>query len=232
MSQPASSVAGRQIIPLYAQSARGGAYKRDDGKEVEIPLAVLVKASFTDPAAAVTNGIVTSHAGASSAGTTTLTPNGGLASGGVATLTPARNVVITVTHASSVVAMSGVITGTRLGRVVTEAWSVTATGTTKTFTGAVAFDTVTSITEVVAANASANTIIMGSGNVLGLVGKCAVASAVKEIAAGSVVTNGTVVAASSSANADARGTYAPNTVPNGSNDYAIWYIADDLSSIY
>lgn len=225
----------RVVLPLRVASERGSGFRRDDGVVTEITLSNIVRATFIDPPAAVTNGIVTSHAGAASAGTTTLIPNGSLASGGVATLTPGRNVVITVTHASAVVAMSGVITGFRLGRLYTEAWSVTAGGTSKTFTGVEAFDRVVSITEVVAANASANTIIMGTGNVLGLVAKCSLGganAAIKELAAGSIVTTGTLVAASTAANTDPRGTYTPATAPNGSNDYTIWYISDDLTAIY
>jgi hypothetical protein len=187
----------------------------------------IIHDSFVDPAAAVTNGISASHAGAGAAGTTLQTIGGSLASGGVATLSPARNVVITVTHGSSVVAMSGTITGTdAYGNGMTEAWSVTAGGTTKTFTGKKAFKTVTSITEVVAADASTNTIISGSGTVLGLSAPLAVASAIKEVAAGSVVTNGTFVVASTAATDDPHGTYSPNTAPNGSNDYDVWYISD------
>lgn len=192
------------------------------------PLAsdALIYESFVNPAAAVTNGISVSHTGAGSAGTTSQTIGGSLASGGVATLVPPRNVVITVTHASSVVAMSGTITGTdSSGKAITEAWSVTATGTSKTFTGAKAFKTVTSITETVAADASANSIISGSGTKIGLRAPVSVPSAVKETADGSVVTNGTVVAASTAATADAYGTYSPNTAPDGAHDYEVWYLS-------
>jgi len=185
-----------------------------------ITTAKIVKQSWTDPAAADLELLSVEHLGQDAAGTVSMTL--------VATvLSPCRNVVITVTHDTSVVAMSGVITGTDInGKPITEAWSVTATGTSKTFTGAKAFKTVTSITEVVVADASANTVKAGSGNKLGLSGICSVASAVKEIAAGSVVTNGTLVAGSTSASADARGTYAPNTVPDASNDYTVYYLSD------
>jgi hypothetical protein len=48
----------------------------------------------------------------------------------------------------------------------------------------------------------------------------------KEIAAGSVVTNGSVVAAST---AKPYGTYSPNTPPDGATDYAIYYEYDATS---
>lgn len=186
--------------------------------------AALIKQTWTNPATADTDGFSESHAGAAAAGTTNMTLDGAL--DGVNDF--ARNVVITVTHASSVVAMSGTITGTdEYGNALTEAWSVTATGTSKTFTGKKAFKTVTSITETIAADASANSIIAGQGTVLGLNTKCAVGSAVKEIANGSVVTTGTVVAADTASTADPRGTYSPSAAPDGSKDYTIWYISDE-----
>lgn len=229
----ASYLAGREPANKQVSPPTGsGHYERDDNVPLTCQPLYVIKKSWADVPANVTNGIVTSHAGASSAGTTTKTPNGSLASSGVATLTPARNVVITVTHSSSVVAMSGTITGKRFGRAVTEAWSVSAGTTSKTFTGAVAFDTVTSITEVVAANASANTVIMGTGKVLGLDFKCAFVQPVAESEDGAAPTTGALVKASSSANADARGTYAPNSAPNGSLDFEVAYLAEDLSTIY
>jgi hypothetical protein len=187
-----------------------------------------MRQTWTDPRTIDTDGYSASHLGAAAAGTTNQTLGGANTSGGVGVADYARNVVITVTHASSVVAMSGVITGTDIhGKSITEPWAVTATGTSKTFTGAKAFKRITSITEVVAADASGNTIITGDGKVLGLEAYCSVASAVKEIADGSVATNGTVVAASSASTADARGTYAPNATPDGSKDYTIYYLSDD-----
>lgn len=205
--------------------SRGKTLPTARGAQPLVVASVIVE-TFTDAAASDDDGVSASHAGASSAGTTSQTIGGALASGGVATLSPARNVVIVVTHASAVVAMSGTITGTdNGGNAITEAWSVTATGTSKTFTGAKAFRTVTSITETIAATAAANTIISGTGNKLGLRAPAAVASAVKETSAGSVVTNGTLVAASTASTADAFGTYAPNTVPDGSVDYVVWYLS-------
>jgi hypothetical protein len=186
--------------------------------------AKIMRQTWTNPLTPDTDGLSASHLGAGAAGTTSMTLGGVLAA---AALDYARNVVITVTHASSIVAMSGVITGTDIyGKPITEAWSVTATGTSKTFTGAKAFKTISSITEVVAADASGNTIIAGTGKVLGLAAYCSVASGVKEIADGSVVTTGAVVAASSASTADARGTYAPSAAPDDAKDYTLYYLSD------
>jgi hypothetical protein len=233
MPLPASYLAGRQPAGTLINPPTGsGQFERDDGVPLTCQPWYILTKLWTDSPAAVTNGIVTSHAGAGAAGTTTKTPNGSLASSSIATLTPARNVVITVTHGSAVVAMSGTITGKRFGRTLTEAWSVTAGTTSKTFTGKKAFDTVTSITETVAADASANTIIMGSGVVFGLDFKCGSVDVIADEQDGATVTNGTLVKASTASTADPRGTYAPNGTPNGALDFQVWYLCSDLSDIY
>jgi len=190
--------------------------------------AVILKATYTNASTIDTDGISASHAGAGTAGTTSMTIGGALATGGVATLTPPRNVVITVTHGSSVVAMNGVITGTdQYGKVITETWSVTAGTTSKTYTGAVAFKTVTGITEIVVADASANSIIVGDGKKLGLPFKAAVHTIIAETEDGAACTAGAIVKASSSANADARGTYAPNSTLNGALDFVVYFLSED-----
>jgi hypothetical protein len=189
----------------------------------------IVHDSFVNPAAAVTNGISVSHVGQVVVGTVNMTLGGSLTSGGVAKLDFARNVVITVTHGSAVIALSGVITGTDIaGDPLTEAWSVTAGTTSKTFTGLKAFKSVTSITEVNAADASGDTIIAGTGTKLGLSAQNSVISAVKEYADGAIVTTGTLVAGSTATTTtDPRGTYAPATAPDGVHDYDVWYISDN-----
>lgn len=195
---------------------------------------VVYHQNWTDPIAVVTNGILTALAGPNTT-TFTLTPgsglNGSLISGTRIVLDYARNVVITVTHGSAVVAESGVITGKdAYGQDLTEAWSVTAGTTSKTFTGAKAFKTITQITIVAVADASANTNIIGNGNVLGLDVNSAlgvVGGAVKEIVAAALVTTGTLVAKSAVSTADRRGTYLPASVPDGARDYDLWYISDD-----
>lgn len=210
-------------MPLPANYVTNRGVVIGGGKRV-IAGSAVVHDTFTNPAAVATTGISASHTGASGAGTTNMTIGGTLASGGVVTLSPARNVVITVTHATAVVAMSGTITGTdAFGRAQTEDWSVAATGTTKTFTGTKGFATVTSITETVAADASANTVIAGTGSVLLLSAMCSVAKILAEVVDGSVVTTGAITAGEDGVS---NGTYTPATAPNGTHDYAVWYISD------
>lgn len=208
------------------------------GKQISL----LMKDSWTDPAtASISAYISTGLTGAGempNANTITVSRTGALSAEWDGTLGATgkpdfpRNVVVTVTHGSSIVACNGVITGIDVyGRTITETWSVTATGTTKTYTGVTAFYRVDQITVISASDAEANTLKLGTGAVLGLSMPNPIASAVKETSAGSVVTNGTFVAASTSANADKRGTYAPNSAPNGSTDYAVWYVCDDPTGL-
>lgn len=216
-----------RITPQHKDNFQRG----DNRGPLNCRITAVLKQTWVNAATIVTNGVSVSHAGASSAGTTNMTLGGSLTSGGVATFAHARNVVITVTHGSSIVAMSGTITGTRLGYAVTEAWSVTATGTSKTFTGKKAFDTVTSITETIAATAAANTIIAGNGKVLGLDFKAGSIKIIAEEEDGAAPTAGAIVAASTVSTADLRGTYTPNSTLNGALDFSVWYLSDDLAAV-
>ncbi len=182
------------------------------------------------------NAYVAAEAGAATATTVTyVSTKSGLVGtafdGVIATGEPdfARNVVCTITHASAVVALSGVITGIDLrNKQVTEAWSVTAGTTSKTYTGVKAFKSVLSITVVSAADASGNTIDIGTGEVFGLSKLCTSIVLQGELEDGVAPTAGTLVAGveGGSATADVLGTYAPNSTPNGALDFDIWYLSN------
>jgi hypothetical protein len=206
------------------------------------------------PSTAVANDILTATLGPTIA-QAILTPalNGSLTSGGVATLlaaqgpfTGGRNVVVTVTHATSIVAISGVITGTDVyGVKITENWNVTATGTSKTYVSARAFKRVTSITlNGGGADTSTDTVTVGDGNILGLdvilpAALGLTGAALKEVVNAALVTTGVLVAGGFAISAagvisvpaagaaqDLRGTYAPASAPNGAQNYDLWYISD------
>jgi hypothetical protein len=205
------------------------------------------------PSAAAANDVTTTTAGPNTT-TTNLPINGTLASGGVATFLPTygpftggRNVVVTVTHATSIVAVSGTIFGTDVyGVAISENWSVTATGTSKTYVGAVAFKRVTRVTITAVADASADSITVGDGSVLGLDVICSVGSAAglaaaaeKEIMDGAVLATGlltvTGIAISAAgvisvpaagAAQDRRGTYLPAAIPNATHNYDVWFMSD------
>lgn len=229
MTLTSAQLATRQPFPPTFVPQGYAGCPNPSKRDVVLTAPVIAKATFTNPATIDTDGVSASHAGAGAAGTTSMTIGGALASGGVATFDVPRNVVITVTHASSVVAMSGTITGTdEYGNTITEAWSVTATGTSKTFTGKKAFKTITGITEVVGADASTNTIIAGNGKVLGLPFKAAIPVITAETEDGAVPTAGVLVAASTASTADARGTYTPNSTLNGALDFVVYFICEDI----
>lgn len=193
----------------------------------------LAHLSLVDPPAAVTNGYLTTLAGPN-ATTVIATLNGSLVTAGEGRPIMPRNVVITVTHATAVVALSGTITGyadknRKLN--ITEDWSVTAGTASKTFTGAKSFAVITSVTIIAATDASANSVIIGTGTVFGIVFdgtplRVSWPKAVLEMMDAAIVTNGTVVAGSTSATADAYGTYSPSTVPNAAHDYDVLVVSD------
>jgi hypothetical protein len=176
---------------------------------------------WTDPPAASTTGLRAATA-------TTVAPQtvlaAGLVSGGVAELLARpRNITFTTAGGTPADApATALITGTDInGDVLTETVNVPQTATTAS--GVKAFRTITSIA-FAAADGTNATVAIGYGNVFGLRRKARTrAGAVmrgSEVSAGSIVTNGTLVTAETS---PPHGTYAPNTAPNGSNDYALEY---------
>jgi len=210
-------------MPLPATYSTSRGIQNHRGRRIS--QSAIIHDIFTNVAAPVANGWSLSHVGQSAAGTTEMTLGGSLAVAQSADY--ARNVVITVTHASAVVAMSGTITGYDMaGLRITEAWSVTAGTTSKVFTGAKTFKRVTSITETIAATAAGNTIVAGTGKVLGLQANVSPAGVLAETVNGTLVTTGTVVVSSTSSTADPRGTYSPAGTPGGTDDYEVWYISD------
>lgn len=185
----------------------------------------IVTEKWTDPSTIDADGIG-SDAGPDSE-TVDLTIDGAFASGGIATLSPARNVIITVTHGSSIVACNGIIYGYDIyGNAITEAWAVTATGTSKTSVGKKAFKKVTQITITAATDASANTVAAGDGKKLGLSYVALNVGLLLELEDTSVPTAGVIVAGSTAADTDYRGTYTPNSTLNGALDFTIAYQVD------
>lgn len=139
-----------------------------------------------------------------------------------------RNAVVTVTHATAVVAVSGTITGIdQYGKLLTEAWSVTAGTTSKTYTGAKSFYRIDSISITAASDATANTIKLGTGVVLGFAFPCSTVKPLIELQDGASASAGTTVASSTVGTADARGTYSPASAPNGARVYIVYYVSDD-----
>ena len=213
-------------MPLNTGYAAPGNAQTERGRR--FALSHIHKQTFTDQAALDVNGVLESVSGPN---TETLTPAlvGAFVTGGVATLPVPKPVIVTVTHASSIVACNGVITGTNFRDVVvTETWAVTATGTSKTDLTATAFKTVTGVTLIGAGDASANSIFIGDSNAFGLDMTNVGVVAIMELEDGAVPTAGVLIAASSAANVDEFGIYTPDSAPDGSLDFEIWYMVDDI----
>jgi len=133
----------------------------------------------------------------------------------------ARNLVSTVTHGSSVVAMTIKIIGQDVfGATMSETLTVAATGTSQVDATLKAFKWVRSIAITAAADAEANTLNFGTGDVLGLPIRLPdLGYVLKEMEDGAAPTAGTVVAGvdtvATATTGDVRGTYDPNSATDG-----------------
>ena len=186
---------------------------------------------LTAPAAAALNNLKLAVAGPVTSTITYRavdgTLDGALVVAKRAVLDYARNVVITVTHGAAVVALSGVITGKDIyGDLMTEAWSVTAGGVSKTYTGVKAFKEIISISVTSVADASTDTVTAGTGQVFGVDFLTTFPAIIKEVVDGGVVTTGTLVTGVHDATHDVHGTYSPATAPNGVHNYEFVVLCD------
>jgi hypothetical protein len=137
-----------------------------------------------------------------------------------------RNVVIVVTHASSVVAMTFTVYGTDVyGQAMRETFAVTATGTSKTATGVKAFKTITQIDLTAASDASANTVNIGTGSKLGLKYRPRIGGFIRGRFAEDTADSGTYAAPErttiTATSNDVRGTYTPAGTLDGTAASAI-----------
>lgn len=172
------------------------------------------------PATADADGAVVSQAATAADGLATGI-NGALASGGIASFDVPRNVVAGWTGTAVLT-----VTGTdAYGNVIVE-----SSGSGTSLTGKKAFKTVTGIS--VSANVTGLTV--GSGTVLGL--PCYLADQadlIVEKQDGAAATAGTVLAgvtgAQTATTGDVRGTYGPNSAPNGSRVFELVALVRDPS---
>lgn len=150
--------------------------------------------------------------------------------GTTGTLDVPRNITAAATHASSVVAMTLLITGKDFyGQTMSEQLSIAATGTSQTATGKKAFKTVTSIAITSAGNAQANTLNMGFGDTLGLPFNLKEKEQALFFIDGIPQTTlGTVTVADTNAptttTGDVRGTWLPNSATDAARSYCVWMI--------
>lgn len=181
------------------------------------PLAAFTVEEFTNPAVADVDAIKTSIASSDSEKTYTGTALNGIV--GTAVMSPPRNVTVTLSDSAATWQGKATVYGLDArGSVVSE--ELTLANNT-TVAGVKAFKKVTKIVVDAQVNTS-GTLSFGFGALIGLakvpVARAGLAVAIKEIYDGGVVTNGTISATNA--------TYAPNTAPNGTHDYAIYYEYD------
>ncbi len=188
---------------------------RDDIKEVISPLAAIGVDEYTNVAAA-------GAADLEAAAATTVAPRTvtSFLAGGVAKLAAyPRNITFTTAGATAADApATAVITGKYRGKAQTETVNIAQTATIAT--GTKPFSSITSIAYA-AADGTGATVAIGVGAGVGTTKKpkarAGAVNIVREVAAGSLVTNGVLTA---------EGLYSPNSAPNGTNDYAIYYEYD------
>lgn len=149
-----------------------------------------------------------------------------------------RNITVAVTHATSVVAMTIVVSGyDEYGVPMSESLSITATGTSKSAAGLKAFKYVYSIALTSAGDSTTNTLNLGWGDVLGLPYKLPALSdfftngtyfnEVLEATAPTVVKGDATTATTTTG--DVRGTVDLNSAMNGSA-VSVWYRTDPTSN--
>lgn len=147
-----------------------------------------------------------------------------------------RALTLAVTHATSIVAMTCIVSGYDVyGQAMTELFTITATGTSKSAAGKKAFKYVSSIAFTAAADAEANTANLGTNDVLGLPYKLAsVADCVRVFFNDVLDDSATVVKAdatspATNATGDPRGTVDTNSAADGSA-VVVWMCVADPST--
>lgn len=223
-----------RYAPLFGINGRTGA-----------PLTPLTQVSLGAPITLDTDGLMAAATGAELPNDETITytfstdggttPLDGANTDGI--LDTARNVTLDVSHATSIVAMTVLVTGKdTYDAVMSELLTVTATGTSKAVNGKKAFKQITSIAVASAADATTNTLNVGWGDVLGLPYKLDgaydvvsfFADTTEESASATFVAGDTTVATTTTG--DTRGTVTPNTATDGSVEYRVWMRVSDASS--
>lgn len=207
--------AGTVRVGLKRSGSKIPAKEIDRARDADVVMVVL-----GTPITADADGVCASQAGTAA---TAMTINGALASGGVATFDVPRNVVAAWTGTATLT-----VVGTdEYGETVTE-----TSGSGTSMTGAKAFKTITSVTP--SANITGATV--GSGVVLGLpIFLEGTGHVVRELQDGAAATAGTTVAGvtteASATTGDVRGTYSPNSAPNGSRTYKLAILTEDKSNV-
>lgn len=210
-------VGARVAVQLNIAGTDNGEVNITDGTIDNAKSTAVVTIDLGAPVASDSDGVCASQS-ITAAGTGAIA--GALATGGVATFDVPRNVVAAWTGTAVIT-----ITGTdEYGNVVVES---SASGTS--LAGKKAFKTVTAVD--VSADVTGATV--GTSKVLGLPTFLeGAAYIIKEIEDGAVATAGTVVSGVSTAatatTGDVRGTYSPDSTPNGTKVFKLIVASPDV----
>lgn len=183
------------------------------------------KAEYTNPPTADVDAFVTARATAATAQSISGAALNGVV--GAAALGYPRNITFTLSNHADFDAGTATVVGTDVdGNAITEDFTI-PDGGNATVTGAKAFLKVTSISFPAGAG-TGGSFEIGFGAKLGLPKKAKVVAGaavgvVAEIAVGAQVTNGTFVVPATGA---PYGTYAPNSAPDATRDYCVYYERD------
>jgi hypothetical protein len=201
--------------------------RRDIAAEFAASVAMAVE-EWTDPAAADPNAIKVSFASSDAAQSFSGADLDGVVGTGV--MDPPRNITITTSVSTDIDAVDVVITGLDInGNAQTDTITLTA-DVGATDVGTKAFSSVSQI-DIPAQTGNGGLIEVGFGSVIGLskplLSRAGAEAVMMEIEDGTVlaadVITGTFVDAATSG---PNGTYAPATIPDASNDYAVYYEYD------
>lgn len=201
---------------------------RQDVKSVLSPLAALTVEEFTNPAA---GGAALLQAATATVAAPVTVAHSQLLAGGLAVLAQYPRTLIFTTggttpaDAPATVTVTGKdINGAAQSETLNLAQTAAAVETVKAYVD----DDLT--VSYPSADGTGATVAIGIGAKLGLGKKlktrAGAVSIIKEHAAGTVVTNGVLTTAETSA---PNGLYAPNAAPNGTNDYSLMYEFDPAS---
>lgn len=207
---------------------------RQDVGKVLSGLAALTVDEFIDPAAADVDAIKTSVASSAAAVSYSGAALDGVVGG--AEMVPPRNPTITTTSHANIDAVVVAVTGkvrNSAGKLVDQVGAITLTdggGVTDAEDNGLVFSIIESY-DVPAQSGAGGAMEFGFGDVLGLgkplVSRAGAPAVMQEIEAGTPLAadalTGTFVDAATSA---PNGTYAPATVPDAANDYAVYYEYD------
>jgi hypothetical protein len=179
---------------------------------------------FTNVAAADVDGIKLAAATAATPQAFTAANWDGVL--GTAEMVPPRNATITTSSHADVDAVAVVITGRIrdfMGLLVAQTDTINLTdGGGATDAGIKAFSFIDGVA-VPAQGGAGGSLSIGWGVLIGMSrpmrSMAGLLRPLREVAAGSVVTNGTFAATAPN------GTYSPNSAPNGTNDYALTFVA-------